>query len=109
MQEKIHKKIEDAMHSIDGIEKATPPPFFFTRLEARLQREKNIWEKITSFVVQPAIAFAAICLIIMMNAMVIFSSSDTKKTLAQQNTELATVDEYSEVNVSLYDYENIKP
>jgi len=109
MQEKIEKKIEDAMHSIDGIDKASPPPFFFTRLEARMQSEKNIWGKITSFVAQPAIAFACICLIIMINAIVVFSSSSPKNSVAQQNTELATVDEYSQVSATLYEYENLKP
>lgn len=113
MQEKIHKKIEEALHSIDGIHKAAPRSFFFTRLEARMQREKNVWEKISSFVARPAIEFAGICLIIMINAMVIFSSSDTSNTVVSQNqnqnSELATVDEYSQANVTLYDYENIKP
>ena len=109
MQEKFNKKIEDAMRSIDDIEKASPTPFFFTRLEARMQREKNIWEKITSFVAQPAIAFACICLVIMINAVVIFSSSNTKKDVAQQNNELANVDEYSQVSATLYEFENIKP
>ena len=33
------------MHSIDGIKRATPRPFLFTRLEARMQNEKNIWVK----------------------------------------------------------------
>lgn len=109
MQEKIHKKIQDTMHSIDGIKKASPKAFFFTRLEARMERGRNVWEKITSFVAQPVIAFACICLVIMINAFVIFSSSNITKTVAQQNTELATVDEYSQASATLYEYENIKP
>ncbi len=109
MQENFNKKIEDAIHSIDSIQKASPPPFFFTRLEARMQREKNIWEKITSFIAQPAIAFACVCLVIMINAFVIFSSSNSKKIVAQQNNELATVDEYSQITGTFYEIENIKP
>lgn len=108
MQENYNKKIEDALHSIDGIEKATPAPFFFTRLEARMQREKNIWEKITSFIAQPAIAFSCVCLLIMINSFVIFSSSDEKNSVIQQTNELATVDEYSQVGTTLYEFENIK-
>lgn len=109
MQEKFNDKVEDAMHSIDGINKASPAPFFFTRLEAGMQREKNIWEKITSFVTQPAIAFACIFLVIMVNAFVIFSSSNLNKAVTQQSNELATVDEYSQVSSTLYEFENIKP
>ena len=108
MQEKHNDKIEAALHSIDGIEKAMPAPFFFTRLEARMQREKNVWEKITSIIAQPVITFSCICLVIMINAFVIFSSSDTNNTTAEQNSELATVDEYSQVGTTLYEFENSK-
>ena len=109
MQENFDKKFEEILHSIDGIKKASPPNFFFTRLEARMQKGKSIWEKVTSFVVRPAITFACICLVLMVNAVVILSSSKSEKMVAQQNSELTTVDEYSEVTTALYDFENIKP
>ena len=109
MQEEFNKKIEDAMHSIDGLKKASPAPFFFTRLEARMLKEKNIWEKITSFVAKPGIAFACICMVIVINSAVIFSLSATHTTITEQSNELATVDEYSQVGITLYDFENMKP
>jgi uncharacterized membrane protein YdfJ with MMPL/SSD domain len=111
MQEKFIKKMEDTLHSIDGIEKASPSPFFFTRLEARMNREKNAWEKIASFVARPVVALASISLVIMINAVVVFSSSNSiaKDATASQNNEIATVDEYSQVSVIFYEYENTKP
>lgn len=109
MQNNINKKIEDTMHSIDGINKAEPNPFFFTRLEARMEKENNVWVKITSFVTRPMVAFACICLVIMINAFVILSSSLSTKATAKQNTELATVDEYTQISTTLYDFENTKP
>ncbi len=107
--ENIHKKIDEAMHSLDNIKKASPRPFLFTRLEARMQKEKNIWEKLASYAARPVIALACICIIIMMNAVVIFSTNNSKNSLVQQNTELAAADEYSQVTTTLYDFENIKP
>ncbi len=109
MQNNINKKIEETMHSIDGIDKAQPNPFFFTRLEARMEKENNIWVKITSFVTRPLVAFACICLVIIINAFVILSSSLSTNTSTKQNTELATVDEYTQINTTLYDFENTKP
>lgn len=109
MQELFNKKIEEAMHSIDDMDKASPAPYFFTRLEARMQRQKNNWEKIFSFATRPAIAITCICLVMIINAVVIFSSANKKNVVAQQNNELATVDEYTEVTTTLYDFENIKP
>jgi hypothetical protein len=109
MQDKFSKKIEDALQSIDNIEKAHAPFFFFTRLEARMKNDSNVWEKITSFLAKPMMTIACVCLVIMINAFVIFSSSNAKNTSTLQNTELATADEYSQVTATLYEYENTKP
>lgn len=105
----IHKKIEEVMHSMDGINRASPRPFLFTRLEARMQAEKNIWVKLSSFVVRPVIAFTCICFVLIINAMVIFMVNNAGNSLAQQGNELATADEYSQVSSALYEFENSKP
>lgn len=109
MEEKINKKMEETMHSFDGIQKASPAPFFFTRLEARMQNQKSIWEQISSFVAKPIVAFACICLVIMINAAVIFSSSNSSNSTASQNNELATADEYNLVSSTFYEFVNTKP
>ncbi|MEO5907917.1 MAG: hypothetical protein ABIR50_07560 [Ginsengibacter sp.] len=109
MEEKINKKIEKILSSFEGIEKASPNPFFFTRLEARMQNQKSIWEQISSFVAKPIIAFACICLLIMINAAVIFSSSNASNSTASQNNELATADEYNLVSSAFYEFVNTKP
>lgn len=109
MEDKLNKKIKEVMQSLDGIEKATPTPFFFTRLEARMQREKNLWEKISSFVAKPIVVFACICLVIMINAAVIFSSSSSNDSIDQQNSEIATADEYNLVSSTFYDFVNTNP
>ncbi|HEU5366543.1 MAG TPA: hypothetical protein VFU62_13480 [Hanamia sp.] len=113
MQEKFNQKIEETMRSLDGIEKATPRPFFFTRLEARMQNEKSIWEEISSFVAKPMVAFACILLVVIINAAVIFSSSNssnsTANSVSQQNNELATADEYNLISSNFYEFVNTKP
>lgn len=109
MDEKLNRKIEKVMESLDGIEKASPKPFFFTRLEARMQKEKSKWETLSSFVGRPLVAFACICLIIIINAAVIFSTTHVKATADQSNNELATADEYNSVSAPLYEFVNSKP
>lgn len=101
----INKKIDDALQSINNISKASPPPFFFTRLEARMLNEKNIWSKMSSFFARPAIAFACICLVIMINVAVIFTSINSQGSYAQPSNEVAAVDEYSQVTTGLYELE----
>jgi hypothetical protein len=108
-EEYLNKKIDDVMQSIDGITRANPRPFLFTRLEARMQNERNIWSKLSSFVARPVIAFACICFVFIINAAVIFLSNNSGNALTQQGSELATADEYSQVSYNLYDFENSKP
>lgn len=109
MEEKSSKKIDEVMQSLNGVEKASPSPFFFTRLEARMEREKSSWEKISSFVAKPVVAFACICLVIMINAWVIFSSRNSQNSTDQQTSELATTDEYNLVSSTFYEFVNAKP
>jgi hypothetical protein len=109
MNENLFKKIDEAMQSLDGLEKASPRPFFFTRLEGRMQKQKSRWEALSSFLSKPVIAIACICLIIMINATVILSSSNLKNITDQQNNELATADEYNSVSAPLYEFVNATP
>jgi|SRR5665647_3445034 len=105
----IHKKIDDVMQSMNGINRASPRSFLFTRLEARMQNEKNIWGKVSSFVARPVVAFACICFVLIINTMVIFLSNNSGNTLKQQGNELTTADEYSQVSTTLYEFENSQP
>ena len=107
-EEFIHKKIDDVMHSMDSINRASPRPFLFTRLEARMQNEKNIWVKLSSFVARPVVAFICICFVLIINAMVIFLLNNADNSFAQEVNDLATADEYSQVSSTLYEFENTK-
>lgn len=109
MNQDSNRKIEKVMQSLDGIRKASPRPFFFTRLEARMQKQKNGWEKLSLFLSKPVIAIACICLIIMINAAVILSSSNLNSANDQQSNELATADEYNSVSAPLYEFVNSTP
>jgi len=67
-QENIQKKVDDALNSIEGIQRAAATPFFFTRLQARLQEKETIWEKISLLINRPAVAFATIAFVLVLNA-----------------------------------------
>lgn len=101
----INIKIDDALQSINNISKASPLPFFFTRLEARMLNEKNIWSKMSTFFARPAIAFTCVCLVIMINVAVIFTSINSQELYAQPGNEVAAVDEYNQVTTGLYELE----
>lgn len=109
MDQQLKKNIDKVMQSLDDIEKASPRPFFFTRLEGRLLKKKSPWEAISGFVAKPVVAFGCICLIIMVNAVVILSSAKAKVTADQQNSEQATADEYNSLSAPLYEFVNSRP
>jgi len=67
-QHDIEKRSEEALNSLDGIQRAVPAPYFFTRLQVRLREKITIWENITRFINRPAIAFATILFVLALNA-----------------------------------------
>jgi hypothetical protein len=107
--ESLNKKIDEVLNSADGIQPAVPRPFLFTRIEARMQTEKNIWSRVSSFVARPIVAFACVFTIIVINAGVLWFSDISDTLGSQQGPEIAAADEYNQVNYTLYDFENAKP
>jgi hypothetical protein len=77
----IERKVAEALSSLDGMRKAVPAPYFYTRLVARMERsERNIWERFGSFISRPAVAFSTICLILLLNTMALFKEDSSVKT-----------------------------
>ena len=103
-----HKEIENILNSLDGIKKASPGDFFFTRVQARLQKEEiSLWGRIATFMAKPSVAMATLGLICLLNAAAFFyqQESDPASTMADQleqsgnddyNTTLATNTYYDE-------------
>lgn len=104
----LANKIEKILISIDSIEKASPKPFLYSRVMARLAREKeNLWEKWSSVFLKPATVFACICFVVIMNIAAIFYNNNSAVQAAQN--ELTTSDEYTQLATNFYDFENVKP
>ena len=104
----IGKKVEETLNSLDGIQRATPQPWLFSRVKGRLMRqeEKTVWETIGSFLSRPAIAIAGLCLILMLNGFLLFNQEgkSTSTTLISQN-EQPLDNESLIASSSSFDYE----
>jgi hypothetical protein len=72
----IEKRIEAALTSLDHVTRVGPGPFFYTRVQARLRKDRTVWEKASGFIAQPCVAFSVICLIISLNTFVIFKTEN---------------------------------
>jgi hypothetical protein len=108
-KENINKLIDEALSSLDGAERATPKPYLFTRLNARMQKEpENSWDNVLKFISRPAIALAGLCLVITINAMVV-SSNYSGQTTTTADEQYVSADEYNTSVAVLSDIENIEP
>ncbi len=101
------QKISSILDSLDGIERAAPRPFFYTRLRARMENATDMAERVLHFISRPAVGIAAVLLIIVINAFAIYLGAPVKgnESASANTTEIASVDEYSQVNMTFFDIE----
>ena len=106
----IEKLVEETMNSFDGSSKAEPKPFLLTRINSRLQTEsdkKNIWTKLGSILSTPAVAFASLAAIIILNVAIIMQTPVPENNTTQTTTPAK--DEFAINVISIYDFENQEP
>jgi hypothetical protein len=111
-QPDINKQVNKALESLDGIQKAEPTPFFYTRLMARLElNEKSVWETTGALLARPAVAFASLFIILAVNAFILFEKDAATNEPSASYTSQNTEEEYvlTASNNTSYDYENIEP
>lgn len=108
-QRDIEKRVEDALNSLDGIQRAEAQPWLFTRVKARLlkEEEKTGWETISSFLSKPAVAIAGLFLILGLNGVLVYNQQSAS-SVATIQTELQPNDSESLIaSSSSFDYENL--
>lgn len=73
MQKENFKNTEEILNSIQGIRGVPAPDFFYTRLRARMEKERTVrvGRKRT---LQPALLIAGLMLLLLINAVVLFKN-----------------------------------
>ena len=102
MQRKqIAGKLDEIIESVNDIKRASPGPYFFTRLQQRLQSNRaGILERIGSWISRPVIAFGSLLIIIILNIAVL-----TNKSFKSDRFE-DNGDEYTIASTTIFDYSN---
>ena len=77
--------INEVLGSLDGIQRAKAPAFFYTRLKARLEREFDNAGPLVRLLTKPALALTFAAIILVLNTAVIMQ-------LWQQDSNLTTTD-----------------
>jgi|SRR5687767_2162030 len=102
----IQQEVEKTLQSLDGVQRAEANPYLFTRIKARMKKNTS-WERISSFVSRPVIAFATLLLVMMINAFVVLSSDNNEGN----GTEIAITDiaeDYKLATSTNYEYEIVE-
>lgn len=97
-------KIQSVLDSLEGMERAVPKAFFYTRLRARMEKQGGVLDKILYYITRPAVGIAAALLIIVINTVAMVMAAPAHDQNAT-TTEIASVDEYSQANLSFFDVE----
>jgi hypothetical protein len=94
MENKGNNRIEEILGSLDGLSRASAPNFFYTRLRARMEKKENSPQR--SWVLRPAYSFAALILILLINAAVILKTNTSdENSFSETDTTLSIASEYS--------------
>lgn len=82
----IGKKVEQALNSLDKVQRAQANPFLFTRIEQALNKSP---EKSGFFAIlnRPAYAIAGLVLVVLMNSVIFLQHSDTANTASPSNQD----------------------
>ena len=102
----IQKLVNETLESLDGIQRAEPKPFLFTRVMVRMNQDQDsVWEKLASLISKPAIAFASVLLFITINLFVLFRDSENATSVPQESTLIAG----NEFDLSVTTFYDINP
>jgi len=105
-KEDIQHEIDKTLQCLDGIKRAEANPFLYTRILARMQKD-NGWEKVISFISRPAVVFATLVILMAINGVTFFNTTDENSTTRNESFATADFDdEYNLVSTINYDYEN---
>lgn len=102
----MNKRIEQALNSLDGAQRAEPQPWLYARVMKKLSLDddKTVWGSIGSFLSRPAVAIAGLCLILILNGFLLFKEDgETDNTITEQFVDSESLVASS----SSFEYENL--
>jgi hypothetical protein len=107
----IEQEINRTLGSLDGVQRAEPGDFFFTRLQARLARIEpmDAWERFISVIARPSIAFSALALILAINGIMFAMNLPTAERQEQAALQQALADEEYQFGIAnFYELEKLE-
>ena len=96
MENKDLNRADRILSSLDNLQKATAPDFFFTRLTGRMQNELETKRK-PFFILRPAFITAALGVVLIFNVISLTQlNAPTTQKVTVQSGKPATIDSFAE-------------
>ena len=102
MENNGNNRIDEVLNCLDGVQRASAPDFFYTRLRARMEKGIAADNK-PNWVLRPAYIFTVLLLIIAVNAFVFLKNQD-QETVVDNNE---TVQQSIAAEYNLYDINTV--
>ncbi len=103
-KEKQQRVTEDILNSLDNMQKAEAPAFFYTRLQARMEREAEPASPFWQWVTKPVFAMATLSLLILLNVAAInsYRKTNMQEVVMEANGIQGFAQEYQLTVSSVY-------
>lgn len=102
----VNRKVEEALESLDGMQRASANPFLFTRIQQLLKERNSPWEKVASFLARPAFAVMVVAVFVSVNIWAATKRNEVNMAKSQQVSEQMLASEYSSPNFNLMPEQN---
>jgi len=98
-------RVEQAMNSLDGIQRAEPRDWLYARVKARLEQERSSWYRLGAFLSRPVIAAGGLLAIVLLNGFLLLGNGKQRTAATEQG--VVTENEYLAASNSSFEYENL--
>ena len=106
----MEKKIGQVLNSLDGVQRAEPQPWLYAGIKRRLSMEEDrtVWGSVSSFLARPAVVIVGLCLILVVNAFILFNQETGTSASSALSEQAQTQESESLIaSSSRFDYENL--
>jgi len=90
MNTERNKRTEEIINSLDGVQRASAPDFFYTRLKARMEKGLESGYR-RSWVLRPAYALATLALVIAINVFVLFKNDNSPNNATAESDSITSI------------------
>ncbi len=104
------KEIEDVLNSLEGIQRAKAPAFFYTRLRGRMDRElESAGGPIVRLLTRPVLALTLAAIVLILNATTVMEMWQQEKKVPADNTQQMIASDYSMGTYPVYEETPVAP